>query len=311
MNALVLGGGGFLGRPLLRTLLRTGSDAVSLSLSGADGGVAVDRRDVDAIRALVRERRFDTVIDLIAYTQADTAPLLGALSGEVGRYLLVSSADVYRNYEGLHRRATPEPWLHPMTEDAPLRTTRHPYRRDPPRAADASDAWLDGYDKIPLETAALSQRGLAATVVRAPMIYGPGDRQRRFRWIIAPMLAGKRELRVDPGWRAWRATYGFVDDVASAVAAAALDPRAEARVFNTGERDPPSHDGWIGRFASTLGWSGQVVDAPAIGGPIAELDLSYPLVTDTTAIREVLGWSEPTPVEDALARTVEDERARG
>ena len=309
--ALVLGGTGFIGAPLVRAFSVASVEAIAACRSGGADALKLDRRDPAAVRRAVRELRPAVVVDLLAYTGVDTLPLLDALSGEVARYVMASSADVYRNYEGLHRRASPPPLDAPQVEDGPLRSTRFPYRADPPRGADAPDAWLDAYDKIPLEQAALACAGFEATVGRLPMVYGPGDRQRRFRWIAGPMLAGVAEMRVDPEWRAWRATYGFVEDVASALAAAALHLAAAGQVFNAGEPSSPMQDAWIARFAQALGWRGEVVERPARGGPLTELDLRYPLATDTGAIRQALGWAEPTPPAEAIARTAADERTRG
>jgi hypothetical protein len=144
------------------------------------------------------------LIDLLAYTVADTNPLCRALDGEVERWVMASSCDVYRNYEGLHRKADPAPIVGSLAEDSPLRTTRYPYRSDRLRPADAPDAWMVDYDKIPLEEALLARPSLGGVVMRLPMVFGPGDRQRRFRWLLRPMLAHAPNLMVDPAWAAWR-----------------------------------------------------------------------------------------------------------
>jgi nucleoside-diphosphate-sugar epimerase len=313
MAVLVLGGAGFIGPPVVRALDGLGVEALAASRGGGGPrGIALDRRDVARVRAVVRERRVTTVLDLLAFTEADTLPLLAGLDGEVGRWVMASSADVYRNYEGLHRKAAPEPLPGPLAESSPLRTLRHPYRQQPRRRADAADAWRDDYDKIPLEEAVRARPGLGGVILRLPMVFGPGDRQRRFRWILSPMLANRPRLAVDPAWARWRTTYGYVDDVAHALATAAVHPAAPGRTFNVGESDPPDHGAWIGRFAGVLGWRGEVaLDAAPKKSPLAALDLRYPLVVDTHALREACGWREPTPREEALRRTAADEERRG
>jgi nucleoside-diphosphate-sugar epimerase len=311
MSILVIGATGLVGPPLVRALLARGEAVVAVSRAGAGpAGVAGDRRDPRAIAALARARRVTTVIDLLAYVPGDTLPLIGALEGLVERYLLVSSMDVYRNYEGLHRKAEPEPVLEPMDESAPLRVTRHPYRTAPRRPTDASDAWLDDYDKIPLEEA-LRRSSLRHAILRLPMVYGPGDRQQRFAWILSPMLAGRARLVVDPRWAAWRTTYGFVGDVADAIAHCASRSQAPDGVFNLGDADPPDHRAWIARFADALGWPGRVDlrDAPA-DSPISGLNLAYTLIADSRAFREAFAWSEPTPLSERLARTIAEQRSR-
>lgn len=317
MTVLVLGGTGFIGRPLLRMLGRDG-DAAVLHRGGREVptgavGIVADRNDPDAVRAVVREHGVTTVIDLMAMTQADTLPLFEALSGEIERYVLISSADVYRNYAGLHRKASPEPILQLLTEDSPLRETRFPYRLAEPRQAGDPQKHLDDYDKIPLEQAIAGQTAFDWTVLRLPMVYGPGDRQRRFRWLIGPMAAGAPEITAPAAWLDWRTSYGFVDDVTAAIALAAAHAGARNRTFNVGTAEAPTHAGWAARFATAVGWAGKVVagDAPGpLGAAVAALDLRYPLATDASRIRDELGFVEPSREVEALRLTIEDELAR-
>ncbi|MDP3852844.1 NAD-dependent epimerase/dehydratase family protein [Phenylobacterium sp.] len=310
MAVLLLGSTGFIGPRIVHALEALGVEVVAASRGGhGPNAVALDRGDVAQVRALVRERRIHAVVDLLAFTEADTLPLLDALDGQVERWVMASSCDVYRNYEGLQRKAGPDPLLEPATEASPLRTTRHPYRTAPPRARDATEAWMDDYDKIPLEEALRARPGLSGVILRLPMVFGPGDRQQRFRWITAPMQAGKAQLAVNSAWAGWRTTYGYVDDVAHALAAASRHPAAAGRTFNLGELNAPDHMTWIGRFAGVLGWRGDVVEAPATD-PLAALDLSYPMVCDTSAFRNACGWREPTAPEEALLRTAADEQRR-
>ena len=164
MTVLVLGASGFIGPHAVAALTAAGEEAIGASRrGGGQFGAALDRRDPKAARRLVRDRRVDAVVDLLAFTEADTLPLLAALDGEVGRFVMASSCDVYRNYEGLHRKAAPEPITGALDEASPLRSLRHPYRAEPRRPADAPDAWMDDYDKIPLEAALLARPGLGAS----------------------------------------------------------------------------------------------------------------------------------------------------
>ena len=59
--------------------------------------------------------------------------LLDALAGRVRRYVLISSCDVYRDYGLLTQTEAGEPNAGPITEAAPLRTSRYPYRGPEPR----------------------------------------------------------------------------------------------------------------------------------------------------------------------------------
>lgn len=321
MSVLVLGGTGFIGAPLVRRLLADGVETAAAHRgTGAVAAGAVsrllDRRDLDAVAAAVRDLGTTTIIDLLAYTEADTLPLIAALSGRIERYVLVSSADVYRNYEGLHRRARPAPILDRLTEDSPLRETRFPYRLARPRASADPQAWMDAYDKIPLEEAVRAASGLEATILRLPLVFGPGDRQRRFSWAIRPMAAGRPRFVVPHPWASWRATFGYVDDVAAGIALAAVHSRAAGETFNLGRANTPTNLAWAATFAEHLAWPGEVqlahprVAHGALAAAVAGLNLDYPLFLDNAKIRRRLGYSEPTPPDEALARTVADEMGR-
>jgi len=313
MTVLVLGSSGFIGPHVVAALAARQVEVVGANRSGAGPhGARLDRRDALAVRALVRQRRVTSVIDLLAYTAADSLPLFEALDGEVDHWVMASSCDVYANYDGLHRHPAPEPVATALAETSPLRTRLYPYRQDPPRDPAAADAWMDDYDKIPLEAALRARTALKATLMRLPMVFGPGDRQRRFRWAISPMRRGAVQIEVDPGWLGFRATHGYVEDVADALASAALHPAARGGTFNLGRDVPGDNRGWFDAFAAQAGWTGELRQAPAPDdSPLAALDLRYRLVVDTSAFRAACSWTEPTPLADAVARTLADEQARG
>ena len=320
MRIMVLGATGFIGPAVVARLTAMGHEAVAVSRGGGPEAagvqpVSADRNDAPAVAGLAAERRVEGVIDLLGFTIGNTAPLLAALSGRVGRYVLASSGDVYAQYDGLHRKGAAPP-LPILDEAAPLRARLHPYRAAPRRPAADPQAWMDDYDKIPIERAALAAEGLEACVVRLPMVFGPRDRQRRFAWAIGPMLAGEAAIEIDTGWAAWRTSYGFVEDVAQGLALAAAHPRAAGRIYNLGPLEAPDHLAWAGRLAHAIGWRGALRQAPrervgrALRTALDGLDLSYPMVTDTRRIRAELDYAEVVEADEALARTIADEAAR-
>ena len=320
MTVMVLGATGFIGPPLVRALLAAGRDVVAVSRRPAPSqagvaSLAMDRSDATAIARAAHRHGVEAVIDLLAMSLPATAPLIDALAGRVGRYVLASSGDVYRQYGALHRLEPAPPGSAPLDEQAPLRTRLYPYRTEPRRSADDPDAWMDGYDKIPIEQAALERVGLNAVVARLPMVYGPGDRQRRFAWAIGPMRAKAAFIAIDRAWGAWRSSYGFVDDVADGLALIATHPKAQG-VYNVGAGDAPDHIGWAARFADALDWTGEVrtLDRTEVPEPMRSrleaLDLSRPFVTDPARIRRDLGYRELTAPAEALLRTIRDEAAR-
>ena len=293
MRVLVLGGGGPIGQASVARLRAAGATVFWASRGPPafpdEGHLIADRTRPQEIAEMVERLGLDTLIDCVAYTQAQTAPLLAALERRLGRYVLVSSCDVYRYYALLHRQETGRPELGELDEAAPLRASRLPYRGDQPRPADAPDRWMDDYDKIPIEEAV---RGLACdwTILRLPMVYGPGDRQRRFRWALAPMLAGAPALQAPGAWLDWATTYGFIDNVGEAIALAARHPRAARSLFNVADETAMPHRAWVQRFAAATGWRGelQVTDDP-----------EYPFVRAVE-----LGYRPPVSPERAAELTL-------
>lgn len=319
---MVLGATGFIGPAVAGRLAGLGHGVIAVarrqpaSVPPGATALALDRGDPATIAAAADDHGVEAVIDLLAMTLGATQPLLAALDGRIGRYVLASSGDVYRQYGALHRLeaiGAPAPRL---VEEAPLRARLHPYAADPPRAADDPEAWMDDYDKIPIEQALNARPGLAGVVVRLPMVYGPGDRQRRFAWAIGPMLKKAAVIEVDAQWAAWRTSYGYVDDVAAGLALAAVHPAAAGRTYNIGPLEAPDHAAWADRFAGRLGWPGELrrIERSAVAEPLRRrldaLDLAVPLVTDTGAIRRELGYAEPTDPTEALDRTIADEARR-
>lgn len=316
---LVLGATGFIGPAVLRRAIARGIQPIAASRSGGPQhhgvqAVSLDRNEAAAVSAYVRSARADAVIDLLAYTAQDSLALTGALDGRVGRYVMASSGDVYRQYDLLHRRETGVA-LPELDEQAPLRTRLYPYRADPPRPSEAPDAWMDDYDKIPIENALAQTRDLSWSILRLPMVYGPGDPNHRFAWAISPMSAGSGPVRIDAGWANWRTSLGFVEDVADALVLAAIHPEAHRRRFNVGPAEVKTNLEWAKAFSEALAWRGELQVVPREETPeprrsrLDALDLTVPCVLATAALRQTLGYSEVTHFGDGLAATIEAERA--
>lgn len=318
---VVLGATGFIGPAVLRRVIERGHHAIAVSRAGGEGGVrgaeglAADRANPNDMASALQAIRPDAVIDLIAYTAADTLPLIHGMSGRVGRYVLASSGDVYQQYDVLHRRAAglPQAWL---SEAAPLRTRPFPYRTGSRRPATAPDAWMDDYDKIPIEQGLAETPDLSWAVLRLPMVYGPGDRNRRFNWAVGPMLRAAGSLLIDSQWAAWRTSLGYVDDVADALVLAALHPDADGLTFNVGPTSVKTNLEWAADLAEVCGWCGKFDIVPRDRLPesarsgLTALDLTTPLCLDTSLIRQRLGYVEVVAPADALSATVDAERLR-
>ena len=163
---------------------------------------------------------------------------------------------------------------------------------------------FDDYDKILLEDAALGNDRFETTVIRAPMIFGPGDKQRRFAWATEAVSKGGR-IALDARAADWGNSYGHVTDVAEAMVMAALSPAAAGRIYNVGQDFVRTPVVWLERFAALLDREITIeIVPPEAKGLLFERaeanDLSYPLTLDTTRIREELGFREVLSEDEAL-----------
>lgn len=316
MRVLAIGATGFIGQHVVRLLVGLGHDVgvfhrKKTNPTVPEGARAIrgDRDQLADFRSEIEHFAPEVVLDMILYTEEQARQVVKTFRGKAERVVAVSSADVYRNYDGLHGKATAPPDIGPLAEDAPLRETRYPYRGQSLPVASADD-----YEKILVEQAVLSEPELAATVLRLPAVYGPGDRQHRLQPYLRRMADDRAVILLEERHAGWRWTRGFVGNVAAAVALAVVDRRSANRVYNVGDDPTLTEREWAERVGVAAGWSGDVAAIPA--GALRDdlnppLDWRYDLWTDTTRIRSELGYVQPVSLDEALRRTVEWERTSG
>jgi nucleoside-diphosphate-sugar epimerase len=261
----------------------------------------------------VRASEPDVVVDLILSSGRQARTLMILFRGVARRVVALSSCDVYRACGVLHRSEAGPLEPLPLTEDSPLRTTLQTYPPDRLRMLQHVFGWLDDeYDKIPVERAILGDTELPGTVLRLPMVYGPGDPLHRQFPLVKRMDDGRRVILFEEKRAAWRSPRGYVENVATAIALAATSEGAAGRIYNVGEAESLSELDWARQIASVAGWAGEFIVLPTDRTP-SHLHLPGNLeqhwVVDTTRIREELGYVEPVSRTEALARTVEWERA--
>jgi nucleoside-diphosphate-sugar epimerase len=313
MRVLVVGGTGFIGPHVVRELSRMGHSVTVFHRGRTPADLPAaeilgEHKDL-ATAGLVA----DVVVDLILGSGRQAELLMDAFRGVARRVVAASSIDVYRACGVLH--ATEEGPLEPvpLTEDSPLRTRLETYPPAQVAALQQVFAWLDDeYDKIPVERAIMGDRRLPGTVLRLPMIYGPGDRLHRFHPVLRRIDDGRRAILMEQGWAAWRPPRGYVENVAAAVALAAVDERACGRIYNVSETPACSELDWARAIAAAAGWDGEFVTLPK---ELMPAHLSPPgntaqhWETSSDRIRRELGYREPVPLHEALRRTIAWERA--
>jgi nucleoside-diphosphate-sugar epimerase len=308
MRILVIGGTGFIGPRVVGRLVASGHEVAvfhrgqtASTLPAGVRHILGDRHRLAEHATEFRRLAPDVVLDMIAFTEQDALDLVSTFRGLAGRLVVLSSGDVYRAYgvfTGLEP-GPPEPT--PIKEDGPLRRVLFPYRAGARPGEDKYE-----YEKILVERAVTADTALPATVLRLPMVYGPGDRQHRLAPYLKRMLDG-RPVLLGEGVARWRCLRGYLEDVAAAVALAVTNPAAAGRVYNVAEPAAHTEAGWVARVAEAAGWGGRVVTAPRGRLPVP-FNTEQDLVTDSSRIRVELGYTEVVAPDEALRQTVAWER---
>jgi nucleoside-diphosphate-sugar epimerase len=315
VRVLILGGTGFLGLPIARRLLGSGHEVTifhrgtgAMDLPKGVGTVLGDRNQLDRSADDFRRLRPDVVIDCIAFTQWQAESFVHVFREVTRRVVVLSSGDVYRANDIVFGRVSGALEPTPLAESSPLRERLYPYRGVPIPQAYGVD-W-DDYDKILVERVALSDGDLPATVLRLPMVYGPGAREavkRRFFAYLKRLDDRRPAILLDERTARWRAPWGYTGDVAEAVRLVVENERTAGEIYNVGESDGLDIQSWIRELAAVVGWRGQVVvvDEPCPPPNIPrQLNLGQHLDMDTTKIRHDLGYHETMSRREALEKTV-------
>jgi nucleoside-diphosphate-sugar epimerase len=82
-------------------------------------------------------------------------------------------------------------------------------------------------------------------------------------------------------------------------------------VYNVGEPETLTELEWVQAIGLAAGWDGQIALLPPSRVPAAldpGINTDQPLVTDTSRIRQELGYAERVPREEALRRTIDWQR---
>ena len=313
MKILVIGGTWFIGRCVTQQLLQEGHE-VSVFNRGVTPAnlpqqvthIRGDRQNLTDYRQTFQQLAPDVVIDMIALTEAHARSTMETFKGVARRIVTISSQDVYRARDILWGRETGMIDPVPLAEDAPLRSQLYPYQ-----AVGIQSSLPPDYDKILVERVVASDSSLPGTVLRLPMVYGVGDYQHRFYPYIKRMDDKHPVIVLEEGYAHWHGCYGYVENVAAAIVLAATDERATNRTYNVAESSVLSQAELIGAIGQIVGWRGDIVIASKIHLPpnSVSLNTEQDWLTDSTRIREELGYTETIARDEALRRTIAWERA--
>jgi nucleoside-diphosphate-sugar epimerase len=317
MRILLIGGNGFIGQIVAARLMQQ-CHSVAVFHRGTTptpAGVKELRGDRNRLAASAAELKRvapDVVIDLTISSAPQAEELMNIFRGATQRALMLSSIDVYRAVGILHGTESGPLQELPLTEESELRRTLHPYPPESMQLLRKIFSWVtDDYDKIPAERVVMNDRDLPGTVLRLPMIYGPGDPLHRFYPVVKRITDQQRHIIFPETLAAWHSPRGYVENVAAAIALAATDQRASRRIYNVCEQPSFSELEWARKIASAMKWEGDFVILPVertpqhLQGPG---NAAQHWTATSARIRQELGYQEPVALEDAIRRTINWER---
>jgi 2'-hydroxyisoflavone reductase len=299
-RVLVIGGTLFIGRALVEQLLARGDDVVIMHrgtgtpFGGRVGEVQCDRNDVAAVRAALKDKKFDVVYDNVYDWQRGTtaeqvaAAAIAAASDSLRRYVFTSSVAVYGGSgEG--------------DESGALVGADHPNAYAAQKAESERALFKLHRD-----------RGLPATTLRPSFIYGPHNPFDREAFFWDRILAGRPIVVPGDGLRAMQ--WVHVGDVARAAVRAAEESRAVGQAFNLATYPPITQIEYLQLLAHIAGKPANMVPIPReqierLGGQLFAppyyfgVYLDVPLVAARNdRVRMDLGV-EMTPLAEGLRET--------
>ncbi len=284
-HVLVVGGSGFVGQAIVRTLLARGHEVTVLNRGSTPvpgtAQLVADRNDADAVEDALLGRAFEVLVDTNCYTGEQAAIMIAATEGKARRALVISSAAVYGNNARM-----------PPTEDEPI---------------GGAAVWSPyGQNKTKVEDAYRAARQFGSCViVRPPYVFGPGNNFERERWVWARQLNGRPVLI--PGNGRSRVQFLHEDDLGDAVEMLACGLRMGFEVFNVADRQIVT----LSELVSMLAWIAGCEDRQTAVGDKADGAAArswfpfrdYPVLTDATRLLEETGWTPSLSLAERFEET--------
>jgi nucleoside-diphosphate-sugar epimerase len=305
MKVLIIGGTGFIGSHVAEQAPAAGHEVVMFNraitepLSPYDA-VKGDLKDLAALRDELLALKPDVVVHTIATTEQHAKDLVSVFEGTKTHLVVLGSVDCYEAFQRYSRGEDATDY--PIREDAELSRKQHYYK-----AAYGTD-----YDKNLMTGVlmdAFKQGKITPTVFRLPLVYGPRDRQYRYRHggIIKHIVDSQPDMAMSGTEQAQLFTYAYVENVAAAIVHSFGLPQTIGQVYNLGDQDVRTHRRWADLYAEIAGHQFTYrILPPELLQPDAPFNRAgQHLIVDTSKFRKETGFSEPVSLREAIKRTYE------
>ena len=273
MKILVIGGTRDFGKITVRKLLERGDNVSVYSRCNIKpefwndvDHIAGDRTDhVEFINSL-RNKKYDAVIDNVAYTFQDVQAAMSVFAGNVDRYLVSSTASVYGG-PGHAISARAEYSSNPKSKrDEFIDLTNHcPIMENDLDLTEVSfsrDESVHEYaeGKRQLERVLFENKDFPSTVLRIPSVVGPDENGNRLWFYMQRILDGNELILRDGGSAIFRP--GFRDDVAQSFLDIIDQPKTVNKTYNIAGLEIVSLKSFLQIIADVVGMPLNGVDIP-------------------------------------------------
>lgn len=253
-RALILGGTRNLGHVTALSLLHAGHDVAVLNrgqtpddLPAEVTRLRADRSDDSSMVAALGDMSFDLVLDNTTYTGNDARQAANLFQGRVGKYVFISSGQVYLVRENLPR---------------PFREIDYSGSVMPEPARDSADypSWLYGVDKRLAEEVFLDAAASSAFPVitlRLPMVASERDHYGRIQGYIARLVDG-RPLLI-PAGAGLPLRHVYVSDVARLITRLVDSSVVPGSAYNISFGESMTLDTFLKALASIAGSESEII----------------------------------------------------
>jgi len=301
MKVLVIGGTLFVGRELVKALVKGGHEVTVLHRKGGHdfgrkvGNIMADRNDAAALKNALQGRHFDVVFDNVYdWERGTTAAQVVATARQVAsanslsRYVFMSSVAAYG--DGLNHQ-----------------------EGDALAPDDHADSYVRNKAMSERALFRLHQRdGFPVVTLRPPFIYGPGNPFYREQFFWDRLRLGRPLIIPGDGRRLMQFVY--VKDVVAACLAAMTSPVAVGHAFNIANPRPLTQIETVEALAACCRKKPEMVHIPRkrlleAGGHPMHSPLYFGVYYDLPPITQVVNKAQrmlrfsPTPFADGLRKT--------
>jgi len=286
MKIAVIGGTGLMGPSVVKQLREEAETVYCINRSGKDpeslnNAYSCDRNDKTNLNSVINIIKPDLIIDMIPFTEEQAITLSSITKNSGIPVIAISSIDIYKAYNILHRTINSSYQEYPITEDAELR----------------KELSFQGkaYDKLNVEKVYLNDMK-DITILRLPAIYGWPDTS-RIKHYVDHMLIKAEPIKLNPGFSKWRFTRSLNLNCAFAITCA-REIMGQS-IYNVGELESHTEEKWFSLIAEHLNWKYGIEKDSNIETPY-NIDTNQQWVVCSNKIRNELGYYEKFDVVKGL-----------